>query len=70
MFATDYVRSYINLPADTPEGYWEGWASKVTDIEHGRMILETTRRGRDGASDAQYIVDRCASGLHFGYVLS
>lgn len=63
--------SLVRLPKDTPPAYWGGWAEVdqgLTEQSMKYVFLRTTRSGRDGVSDAQYIVDRAASGLHFGGV--
>lgn len=63
--------SMLRLPKDTPPAYWGGWAEidGASELSEKYVILRTIRTGRDGASDAQYIVDRAASGLHFGKVI-
>lgn len=57
--------TFIQVPATSPEGYWGGWAV-IVQQSATTILLVTRRTGRDGRSDAQYIVDRLASGLHFG----
>lgn len=60
----------IEVPANAPHAYWENWAEQISLGNGGPTILiRTFRTGDTGRSDAQYIVDRLASGLHFGKVL-
>lgn len=66
--------TYVQVPANAPSAYWENWAEQVPAgqgpyVADG-MLLRTFRSGRDGESDARYIVDRLASGLYFGSVLA
>ena len=67
--------TYMEVPPDAPSAYWEGWAEEVgVGNPHGiaadrRVTLRTLRTGRDGRSDAKFVIDRLASGLYFGRVL-
>jgi hypothetical protein len=59
----------LRLPKDTPDSYWGGWAEVdqgLTEQSTKHVILRTVRTGSTGESDAQYILDRAASGLYFG----
>ena len=55
--------------ASAPSAYWDGWATVERREPDGTVLLRTTRTGSDGRSDAQYIVDRLASGLYWASIL-
>lgn len=63
--------TFVAVP-DGTEAYWEGWAtpcgSETIDGKAYRIVA-TKRLGDQGRSDGQFIVDRLASGLHFGRIL-
>lgn len=64
--------SLARLPKDTPSAYWENWAEidqSLTEQSTKYVIVRTFRTGKNGVLDAKYIVDRAASGLHFGAVI-
>jgi hypothetical protein len=57
--------TFIMVPAGT-DRYWEDWAVLIpepADMD-GRVRIRTIRDGRDGESDARFIIDRLASGLY------
>jgi hypothetical protein len=60
--------TFVLVPSNAPVAYWEGWATPCGfDTVDGKVytIVATHRTGSTGRSDAQYIIDRMASGLHF-----
>lgn len=60
--------SYVVVPASASDRYWENWAEEVARFcpcKDAPVMLRTFRKGRDGQSDAQFLVDRLASGLHY-----
>jgi hypothetical protein len=60
--------TFILVPENT-ERYWDGYAVPcgfATEDGKRYQIVATRRAGATGRSDAQYILDRLASGLYFG----
>lgn len=60
--------AYIVVGAEAPAAYWGGWAEEVSRFcpcPGSPIMLRTIRKGRDGESDARYIADRLASGMHY-----
>jgi hypothetical protein len=60
--------TFVLVPINAPSAYWEGWATPCgTSMDAGGLmrIVATRRTGSTGRSDAQYIIDRMASDLHF-----
>lgn len=63
-----YRPSYVVVGAGAPASYWEDYAEEVARFcpcPNAPLMLRTLRKGRDGQSDAKYVVDRLASGLHY-----
>ena len=62
--STNEQHSFIRVPVLATSAYWENYAEAVS-TEGATVLVRTYRTGSTGASDAQYIIDRLASGLHF-----
>ena len=59
-------RTVLRLPSTIPTAYWDGYFEQVGEHVDGTVEIRSFRAGATGQSDAQYVIDRCASGLHFG----
>jgi hypothetical protein len=68
----DNKPTYMQV-ADGMAPYWQDWAVMARSTVKGNLIksnlIRTVRTGSDGRSDAQYIVDRLASGFHFAKIV-
>lgn len=63
--AVDRIK--LSVPTAATQAYWENYAvrsDESTTPDH--VVIKVIRLGKAGESDAQYILDRLASGLHFG----
>jgi hypothetical protein len=61
-------QTYVSVP-DGTAAYWEDWARYVSGDGPGRTLIATVRRDDDGRADAEYIVDRLASGLYAAHIV-
>lgn len=71
MNTTPEPATFVLVPEEAPEAYYEGYATPCGgDTIDGKRyrIVATKRLGERGRSDAQYIIDRLASGLHFAKI--